>query len=468
MNKAEIVSGLRKLGLKEGDAVLLHSSLVSLGYVEGGPDAVVDAFLEVLGAKGTLVVPVFGALGILTDTVKKRPGAVVSPCPKGTVAALGAAAAELCRDHWQAESVHGADTPYTRLAKLGGYICLLGVDQDRNTTLHSVEALLELPYLSDTTATFAVPSGEIVEKSWKYYPGPHRDFIGLERYFRESGALKIESIGHAEVRLIKSQDLFDIALALGRRNPAFVLCDNPACADCVRQRAAIFARRMSKEAFKLTASSRLAGRYVPEIIENLQAAGIKYVELDYLQGRACAFASPEKLKAAVDEFKAAGIGISGLRVPCVPEDPARLVELANAAGIGRLLLPSGVFVEAAGLEIAYFNSNQGAKATARLLQEVQGRACFNPSGFVMAGEMPFLQSYRLGRFIKTIGQLDVCDSTWAGQPTRLAHGNGEIKELISILRCHNFCGWFNLGGGAIYPGTLQDAATDFTHLLDNM
>jgi aminoglycoside 3-N-acetyltransferase len=45
MNKQDITSGLRKLGLTAGDKVLLHSSLSSLGEVEGGPDAVIDAFL---------------------------------------------------------------------------------------------------------------------------------------------------------------------------------------------------------------------------------------------------------------------------------------------------------------------------------------------------------------------------------------------------------------------------------------
>ena len=142
MTKQEIIAGLQEMGLKQGDKVLLHSSLLSLGQVDGGPDAVIDAFLEVLGKEGTLLVPVFGALGILTETLKKRPGAVISPCPVGTLAALGADAEALCHDHWKADTAHGADTPFTRLIEMDGYVCLMGVDQDRNTSLHGVEALL--------------------------------------------------------------------------------------------------------------------------------------------------------------------------------------------------------------------------------------------------------------------------------------------------------------------------------------
>ena len=93
---------------------------------------------------------------------------------------------------------------------------------------------------------------------------------------------------------------------------------------------------------------------------------------------------------------------------------------------------------------------------------------FNNANFVLAGEMPFLQSYRTGHFIKFMNQLDLIDCKWDGEATSLAFGNGEIKELISILRCHNFSGFFCLGGGMSYPGSLEDAVNDFRNLLAAM
>jgi len=477
MNKAEIVAGLRGMGLGIGDKVLLHSSLISLGKVDGGPEAVIDAFLEVLGKEGTLLVPVFGALGILTDTLKNRPDAVISPCPKGTLAAVGADAEAICKDHWKAATAHGADTPFTRLADMDGYICLLGVDQDRNTSLHGVEALLELPYLSDTVGTFTTPEGETITKTWKYYPGPHRDFIGLDRYYREAGVMKIARIGNAQVRLIKSKDLFDIGMMIGSEDPAFVLCDNPACADCVRQRAAIFADRMDKESFKLTASAKLAGRYVPEMVENLKRAGIKFIELDYIQGKSCASMSEEKLQRAVAELREEGIEISALSTLVAPNDAEKLVNLVKSAGITRLILPvgaeaAGECAAAAGLEVAFRNINHTALNCAAFINNCREKfaasACFNPAAFAKAGEMPFLYSNKAGRFIKTAGQLDIVDSTWDGAAQELACGNGEVKEMMSILRCHNFSGYFCIGGGYDYPGTLEEAVEDFVYLLDNM
>jgi aminoglycoside 3-N-acetyltransferase len=51
----ELVNGVKELGLEKGDVVLVHSSFKSFGGVEGGPQTVIDALLEVLGEEGTLV-----------------------------------------------------------------------------------------------------------------------------------------------------------------------------------------------------------------------------------------------------------------------------------------------------------------------------------------------------------------------------------------------------------------------------
>ena len=479
MNYKEIAEGLRSLGLKDGSIVLLHSSFLSLGKVNNGPREVIKAFLDVIGKKGTLLVPAFGQLGVLVEEVKHLPGVVISSCPVGTVAAFGPAAKALCQDHWKAETAHGKGTPYTRLAERGGFICLLGVDQDRNTSLHSIEALLELPYLKTVTKTFKNPQGKEVTRSYKFYPGPHRDFIGIDRLLLDSGAMKVQRIGNAQVRLIDSAKMFDVLLAAGKECPDLVLCSNPECADCTRQHAAIYAAEMGRESFTLTVSSRLAGRYIPEMIENLQRQGISRIELDYLQGKICASLPAEKLAAAVRELKADKIEVTGIRLPAIPDEPEKLAEKLRLAEISRVIMPLAGSAKAvkvlkkAGLTVSLYNIAQSAKSVAQefadLLKKEPGTLfTFNPPNFARVGEMPFLFSYRVGRFIKTIGQLDIADCTWDGMETELAGGNAEIKELVSILRCGNFSGYCCLGGGAYYPADLNEAADHFRVMLKNM
>ena len=47
----DLVEELKELGIKEGESVMLHSSLRSLGTVEGGAETVVEAFLQAIGPK---------------------------------------------------------------------------------------------------------------------------------------------------------------------------------------------------------------------------------------------------------------------------------------------------------------------------------------------------------------------------------------------------------------------------------
>ena len=49
VSQADIVESLRQMGVREGDGVMVHSSLSSIGYVEGGAPTVVEAFLALLG-----------------------------------------------------------------------------------------------------------------------------------------------------------------------------------------------------------------------------------------------------------------------------------------------------------------------------------------------------------------------------------------------------------------------------------
>jgi len=314
-------------------------------------------------------------------------------------------------------------------------------------------------------------NGKKITKTWPGYPGPHRDFIGIDRRMLESGIMTIGKVGSAQARLIDAKKLLEEGKKWGKEDPAFVLCDNPACPDCVEQRARIFAAEMGKEAFKLAMSSRLAGRYVPEMIENLHACGIRCIELDYVQGKPASMMPAEKLAAAVKEFSEAEIEVTALRLMAVPADPAKFCETLKKAKIKTVLLPGNASPDAvkafrkAKITVAIYNCCQSGVELAARAAELKAGTVLDPAAFAAMGEMPFLRSYRNGRFIKHMVQLDVNDALFDGTAVRLAKGNGEIKELVSINRCRNFSGVLTLGAGVIYPATAREMAADFAKLL---
>ncbi len=478
MTRDQIERGLRDLGLREGDVVLLHSSLSSLGFVEGGARTVVDAFLSVLGERGTLVVPTFGALGVITEAVRDDPRSVRSVHPLASVAAIGAAAEALCKDHWKAETAHAEDTPYMRIAERGGYVCLLGVDQDRSTTLHTAEEMLQPPYLTDRTKTFMTDEGEVT-RTIRRFPGPHRDFVGLDPLLREKGVLRVGRIGSSVVRLMKSQDLIDVCLEAGRADPAFVLCENPNCADCVAQRAALRRERFGREAFTVVAASGLAGRYVPEMIENLRASGVGHIELDLVQGRPVHRLAADDLRTTVQALRKGECHVTALRCASVPESVARFMDAAVDNQVDRIVLPlsaeaqeHATLASERGLRLSLYNGVQGSLMASRMLLALRETGAdvgftFNGANFARAGEAPFLYSYKqkLRRFVD---QLDVEDACNDGVVQPLAHGNAEVKEMISILRCASFGGPMVLTTPNARTGDLRNVAARFEALLDAM
>jgi aminoglycoside 3-N-acetyltransferase len=148
LTQTDIIADLEAMGLKAGDSVMVHSSLSSIGHVEGGALTVVEAFLELLGPEGTLMVPTFthsgcqyfdplvtpSLNGAITEAARHVSGAVRSLHPTHAATAIGPDAESLVDD--LDRGALGKDCALDRLCKKGGYVLLLGVDQKSNSTIH--------------------------------------------------------------------------------------------------------------------------------------------------------------------------------------------------------------------------------------------------------------------------------------------------------------------------------------------
>ncbi len=251
VRRADIVQGLEALGIAAGDTVFLHSALSSLGLVEGGASSVVEAFLGVLGPTGTLVVPTLpdatkpfavesspSTVGQLTEVVRRWPGAVRSRHPTHAVATIGAQARYLTDGH-ESTLPCGANSPYGKLGTLRGWVLLLGVDQDRSTTWHAAETIVDVPYLLTMTVQIVQADGSVREATLPKSPGGHRAFIGLDRRLREDGVLKVGRVGEAVARLMRADEMIAWGIERLREDPAAFLCAKPRCVFCQWARAVL-------------------------------------------------------------------------------------------------------------------------------------------------------------------------------------------------------------------------------------
>ena len=169
----DLLQGFRDIGVRQGDALFFHSSLRSFGRVEGGPEAVIDAAVAAVGAKGTVAVPTFvqklngeyasysaraevwdveksrSDVGRITEVFRRRPEAVRSDDPCNSMAAIGAEArAVMCRHHlargratpWEERS-YGHGSPWDWLVERNAVYLLMGVAMNACSLLHYVQAL---------------------------------------------------------------------------------------------------------------------------------------------------------------------------------------------------------------------------------------------------------------------------------------------------------------------------------------
>ncbi|CEI39790.1 hypothetical protein FVEN_g2071 [Fusarium venenatum] len=189
--RSSLTKNLLDLGLHKGDNVLVHCSLSTIGWINGGPETLTHSLLDVLTPEGTLVVPtqtssnsdpaawvnppvpqawwqtirdtmpVFNPqtsrtqrMGVLAETVRNWPGAMRSSHPQTSFSAVGANATFITEVHLL-DCMLGERSPLARLEELDAKVLLLGVDFDKCTCFHLAEYRIG-PQTSDNSFAASV------------------------------------------------------------------------------------------------------------------------------------------------------------------------------------------------------------------------------------------------------------------------------------------------------------------------
>jgi aminoglycoside 3-N-acetyltransferase len=227
VTRDDVVAELGRMGLTAGDRVMLHSSLSSMGCVEGGAGTVVEAFLEILGAEGMLMVPTFifsGATyfdpvatrskcGAITEAVRLHPRAVRSYHPTHAVAVIGPDGADLVAGDAYARAL-GVGCALHRMIQAGGKVFLLGVGQGTNSAIHVGEDLAGDPDrhkrftpVNPGRVTLNHPEKGEIEIELTSMMGHTRAFDELEELLRSQGQIRDGKIGEARCQVMEGGDV---------------------------------------------------------------------------------------------------------------------------------------------------------------------------------------------------------------------------------------------------------------------
>jgi len=247
---------LRRLGVRKGDRLAVHSSYRKIRPVVGGPQTVVDALLQVVGRRGTILMPTFhkpvqvfrpwetpSECGILTEVFRLMPHVHRSLHPTHSVAVWGKDAKWIASAHAEGRTALGVDSPFDRLAACGGKVLLLGVSMRRSSTVHVAEAHFKAPYLNaycseEYARPMKVegPDGRVSSVTLKECPGCSEGFDVVEARMEMKGLIRRGMVGHAESMLMRGKDIINMAMEILEENALRLLCTRPECKVCARAR----------------------------------------------------------------------------------------------------------------------------------------------------------------------------------------------------------------------------------------
>ena len=163
--KREILEQLKAMGAPRDTVVLMHTSLRAVGAVEGGAEALLDALIEYFTAEGGLFcVPTHTwhnlgkeitldmasddtCLGAFSGVAIRDDRGIRSENPCHSMVVFGdrekakafIAEEPLCKTPVDPQGCYG------KLYAMGGKVLLVGVAQNRNTYIHTVEEMLQIP-----------------------------------------------------------------------------------------------------------------------------------------------------------------------------------------------------------------------------------------------------------------------------------------------------------------------------------
>ena len=249
------MSDLRRLGVPSGEVVMVHSSLSAIGWVCGGPHAVVLALEETLGG-GTLVMPAHtGALsepsqwenppvpeswwpviraqtpafdpamtptrmmGAIVECFRGQPGTIRSSHPQYSFIARGPRAKDITENHALDDGL-GEKSPLARIYDLDGYVLLLGVGHGNSTSIHLGE--YRAATIGKEATTNAAPVMVAGERRWVEFEDIELDETDFDRLGRDfesdTDSVTVGRVGVGEARLMSQRALVEYAVGWFERN----------------------------------------------------------------------------------------------------------------------------------------------------------------------------------------------------------------------------------------------------------
>lgn len=241
--KEQIFEQLKAMGVPQNKPVTTHTSLKRIGDVEGRAAGLLDILIEYVTADGGLLcVPTHTHANLYRDDIitldflnlntnvgklsevamnDKRGVHTVNPSHSMIIFGDRKEAERFAKYDETIKTVTSPEGCYGRLAEEDGYILLMGVGQEKNTFIHCIDEMLQLPdrlSKQDIDTTVRYPDGHIVHFPIRTFVA-HMTAVGdvshrfpkYEPAFRWHGCIQDGMIGNAPAQLCSAKKMAEVA-----------------------------------------------------------------------------------------------------------------------------------------------------------------------------------------------------------------------------------------------------------------
>ena len=244
----------------------VHSSVKSIGWIDGGPVSVIDALVDVVGPEGGIMLPLFTTpkgrmidlavtvsyLGLLPETFRNYPGVVRSAHPTHSVGILGPGAQEIAEAHRRTSYI-GPGSPWDHLARKNGWVLHIGTRWNTSSILHLAEMLAEVPYVHvpypdwEKGVYARHTDGSVLYDVERYVPGDSQGFLLVQQEMERRGMLRLGKVGQADSVLARAAQMLEVGTEMMRIEPERFLCHYEDCVICPKCRELIRQQKLQME-----------------------------------------------------------------------------------------------------------------------------------------------------------------------------------------------------------------------------
>lgn len=236
---------LQRMGITQGDTILMHSAFAPTNGFKGSPADLIDAVLQLIGPHGTLAMTSMAytsstkqylaskrkfdvrrtpsQMGIVTEVFRRRKSVVRSQSPTHPIIACGERADWLIEGHEKCTYPCGPGSPFEKMLHAGAKMLYYGLPFTHFTFVHTIEHAIrdELPFdlyePSPIQAHFLDAEG--IARSTEVYvfsdaAVARRRVDVITRAMTDEGTAIWSTIGNTQIVLAGMQEALDVASRL--------------------------------------------------------------------------------------------------------------------------------------------------------------------------------------------------------------------------------------------------------------